>query len=67
MSNPPRLILAVLSTALFVLFFASLIYQEMVPNQILGVDKIFWQIFLIIGAIAANWGGKFLDWLRRRN
>jgi ABC-type protease/lipase transport system fused ATPase/permease subunit len=66
-SDPPRRILAILSTLLSVLFLASLIYSEQLPDRMLGLNKLFCHAFLFLGAMAASSGGRLLDWLRRRN
>ncbi len=65
--DPPRRLLTIISMALGILFVASLYYEDRLPGRILGLDKIFCHFFLIGGAIAANWGGRLLDWIRRRN
>ena len=65
--DPPRRILDLLFSGLLILFFASLYFGDRLPDQIFGFNKAFCQSFLIIGAIAAKWGGRLLDWLRRRN
>ena len=65
--DPPRLILDLLSIGLLILFFASLYFGERLPDQILGLHKAFCLSFLIVGALAAKWGGRLLDWLRRRD
>ena len=64
MKDPPRRLLTLLSSGLGVLFFVSLVYSERLPDEILGVNKLFWHIFLFVVAIAANVGARLLDWIR---
>lgn len=61
----PRKILAVLPALLLILFVASLAFQELLPERILGMNKVVWFIFLILASFAARWGGRLLDWIRR--
>ena len=65
--DPPRRILDLLFTGLIIIFFASLYFRDILPDQILGLNKAFCLAFLFVGAIAAKWGARLLDWLRRRN
>jgi multisubunit Na+/H+ antiporter MnhF subunit len=64
-NDPPRFLLSIIATVLGGLFFASIIFAEYLPDRILGINKILCSVFLIIGAISANWGRKLLDWIRR--
>lgn len=64
-SDPPRLLLNILAAVLGGLFFASLVYSEYLPDPILGMPKMLCSVFLLFGAISANWGRKLLDWIRR--
>lgn len=65
--DPPRRILDLLFTGLLILFFVSLYFRNFLPYQILGLNKAFCLSFLIVGALAAKWGSRLLDWIRRRN
>ena len=65
--DPPRRILDLLFTGLLILFFVSLYFRDILPDQILGLNKAFCLSFLIVGALAAKWGSRLLDWIRRRN
>ena len=63
--DPPRLLLTILAAVLGGLFFASLVYDEYLPDTVLGMPKVLCSVFLVLGAIGANWGIKLLDWIRR--
>jgi len=63
--DPPRRILDLLSIVLLILFIALLYFGERLPDRIFGINKVFCFTFLFVGAVAARWGGRLLDWLRR--
>jgi multisubunit Na+/H+ antiporter MnhF subunit len=65
-SDPPRRLLAIIASGLSILFVASLVFSEELPQRVLGMNKLLCQAFLILGALAASWGGRILDYFRGR-
>jgi hypothetical protein len=66
-NDTPRLLLKILSAGFILLLIVLLVFEERLPERIIGINKILCFLFLIAGAIGASWGGRFLGWFRRRN
>lgn len=67
MTDPPKQVFSIISYALIALFVISILVDERLPEKILGVSTVIWQICLIISAYLVRMGWRVVEWFRRRN
>lgn len=67
MTDPPRQIFSIISNGLIAVFIVSIIFDERLPDRILGINTILWQIGLLAAAYLVRMGWKIVEWFRRRD